>query len=84
MSAVARRRVTPVVRDHHADVVLQLTGWYRPAVPGVLRASYHDGNLASYLDRPDMAIDRDGPTVRRLLALGEAALRRDRRHLHYE
>ena len=68
MSTVARRRVARVVGEHHANTVLQLTGWYRPAVPDVLRASYHDGNLASYLDRPDLGVDRDSGSVRRLLA----------------
>jgi glycosyltransferase involved in cell wall biosynthesis len=68
MSAVARRRVAPLVREHDANAVLQLTGWYRPAVPDVVRASYHDGNLASYLARPDLDIARDGGSVRRLLA----------------
>jgi glycosyltransferase involved in cell wall biosynthesis len=68
MSAAARRRVATVVREQRANVVLQLTGWYRPAVPGVLRASYHDGNLASYLGRPDLGIDRESGSVKRLLA----------------
>ncbi len=67
MSAVARRRVAPIVREHDADALLQLTGWYRPAVPDVLRASYHDGNLASYLAWPDLLVDRDSRAVRRLL-----------------
>lgn len=67
MSAVARRRVTAVVQEHQANAILQLTGWYRPAVPNVLRASYHDGNLASYLEWPDVTVDRDSGTVRRLL-----------------
>jgi glycosyltransferase involved in cell wall biosynthesis len=66
-SAVARRRAEAVARRHDADAMLQLTGWYRPAVPGVLRCSYHDGNLASYLARPDLDLG-DGGTVRRLLA----------------
>lgn len=68
MSAVASRRARALLREHDADALLQLTGWYRPSVKGVLRASYHDGNLASYLDRPDMRIDRRGGTARRLLA----------------
>ena len=58
MSAVARRTVGPIVREQKPDVVLQLTGWYRPAVPDVMRASYHDGNLASYLEWPDLLVDR--------------------------
>jgi glycosyltransferase involved in cell wall biosynthesis len=67
-SAVARRRAAREVREHDADALLQLTGWYRPAVSGVLRCSYHDGNLASYLARPDLLVERDSRTVRRLLA----------------
>lgn len=68
MSVVARRRAERLVRAKGADVLLQLTGWYRPSVPGVLRASYHDGNLASYLSRPDTLVDRESPSVRHLLA----------------
>jgi glycosyltransferase involved in cell wall biosynthesis len=67
MSEVARRRVAPIVREQKPDAVLQLTGWYRPDVPGVMRASYHDGNLASYLEWPDVLVDRDSRAVGRLL-----------------
>jgi glycosyltransferase involved in cell wall biosynthesis len=54
---------------HGADAFVQLTGWYRPD-PGrpAARASYHDGNLATFLDRPDLELDRDRPGVRRALA----------------
>lgn len=67
MSAVAGRRATRATAGRPVDVVLQLTGWYRPAVAGALRASYHDGNLATFLARPDTLVARDSPTVLRLL-----------------
>jgi glycosyltransferase involved in cell wall biosynthesis len=68
MSGVARRRAAPLARESGADAVLQLTGWYRPSVPGFLSASYHDGNLASFLQRPKLLIDRGSRRVRRALA----------------
>lgn len=51
------------------DAVLQLGGWcdlsgYGPARP-VLRASYHDGNLATYLQRPGLELDPRSKLVRR-------------------
>jgi glycosyltransferase involved in cell wall biosynthesis len=49
----------------NADAVLQLAGWYRPHVGGLFRASYHDGNLAVYLERPDLAIPRQAARVGR-------------------
>ena len=67
LSGVARRRVERIVRTQGANSILQLAGWYRPAVSGVLRASYHDANLASYLDRDDVDFDRDSRAIRRLL-----------------
>jgi glycosyltransferase involved in cell wall biosynthesis len=67
MSRIARRRAAPLAKASGADAVLQLTGWYRPSIPGVLRASYHDGNLASTLQRPDLLIDRHSRRVRRAL-----------------
>ena len=67
LSGVARRRVEPIVRKQGANSILQLAGWYRPAVSGVLRASYHDANLTSYLDREDVDFDRDSRAIRRLL-----------------
>jgi glycosyltransferase involved in cell wall biosynthesis len=68
MSVVARRRAAPLVRSSGADALLQLTGWYRPRVPGVLRASFHDGNLAATLQRPDLLIDPASRRVRRAMA----------------
>jgi glycosyltransferase involved in cell wall biosynthesis len=67
VSRVARRRVGALVHEHDANSILQLTGWYRPVVAGVLHASYHDANLASYLDRHDVDFDRESRTIRRLL-----------------
>jgi glycosyltransferase involved in cell wall biosynthesis len=67
MSRVARHRAGPLAKESGAEAVLQLTGWYRPSVSGVLRASYHDGNLASTLQRPELLIDQDSRRVRRAL-----------------
>lgn len=67
MSAVASRRVARAARASPADAILQLAGWYRPQAAGLLRASYHDGNLAAYLERPDLLVDRGSRRVRRAL-----------------
>lgn len=68
MSRVASRRAAAAAPD--ANVLLQMTGYFdpRPSHPGVLRASYHDGNLAGYLRRPDLRIDPRSAGVRRALA----------------
>ncbi len=66
MSGVADRRARTVRGE--ANVLLQLTGWYCPApLPGdrTLRGAYHDGNLAGYLSRPDLALDRRSRSIRR-------------------
>jgi glycosyltransferase involved in cell wall biosynthesis len=47
--------------------VLQLTGWYRAHVPGLRRASFHDGNLAATLQRPELLIDPGSQRVRRAM-----------------
>jgi len=53
----------------HADAVLQVGAWYD--LSGVrgpsLCASYHDGNLATFLRRPDVALDPRSRSVRRAL-----------------
>lgn len=67
-SDLARRRAEHAVEEHAANAILQLTGWFRPAVPGVLRCSYHDGNLATYLRRPDVDVGAGTAAVRRLMA----------------
>ena len=58
MSAVATRRARRAADG--ANVLLQLTGWYSPGrLPGpgpTLRCAYHDGNLATYLRRPDLLL----------------------------
>lgn len=67
-SAIAGRRAAAAARAAGgADAVLQLTGWYRPEVAGLARASFHDGNLAATLRRPELLIDRDARRVRRAL-----------------
>jgi glycosyltransferase involved in cell wall biosynthesis len=53
-----------------ADTLLQLTGYFDPGRPrpGVLRCSYHDGNLAGFLRRPDLKIAPDARFARWSLA----------------
>jgi glycosyltransferase involved in cell wall biosynthesis len=52
------------------DALLQMTGYFNPGrpAPGVLRCSYHDGNLAGFLRRPDLQIEPRSRFVRRALA----------------
>ncbi|MFN8174374.1 MAG: glycosyltransferase family 4 protein [Solirubrobacteraceae bacterium] len=66
-TGLARRRAEhagPAV-----DAVLQVGAWYD--LTGLrgprLRASYHDGNLATFLRRPDVALDSRSRSVRRAL-----------------
>lgn len=66
MSDVAGRRVAPLAAQ--ADAVLQLAGWYRPATPDVVRSSYHDGNLGTFLTRPDLRLEPGSRRIRRALA----------------
>lgn len=74
MSRVASARANRAAAASGADAFLQVTGWYvpRPAPPPgaapLVRASYHDGNLATFLTRPDLKIDRSSRRVRRALA----------------
>jgi glycosyltransferase involved in cell wall biosynthesis len=63
-SRVAERRARTV----DGNATLQLTGWYRVDLPGHVSASFHDGNLAATLQRPDLRIDRASRRVRRALA----------------
>jgi alpha-maltose-1-phosphate synthase len=67
MSALADRRAR--ARAAAPGAVLRLTGWYapRPAAGQPLRCAYHDGALATYLRRPDLALDPSSSTVRRAL-----------------
>ena len=66
MGALAARKA----RGIDADAWLQLGGWYRPVPPAPLvRASFHDGNIATFFERPDLAIDRDEKRIRRAFAL---------------
>lgn len=56
MSRVSASRAAAALDG--ADTLLQLTGYFDPGRPGphVLRCSYHDGNLAGFLRRPDLRI----------------------------
>ena len=70
MSVLAERRA--LARVAHSDAVLRLTGWYAPRRAAVgaarpLQCAYHDGSLATYLRRPDLALDRRSRAVRRAL-----------------
>jgi glycosyltransferase involved in cell wall biosynthesis len=53
-----------------ADALLQMTGYFDPGRPrpGLLRCSYHDGNLAGFLRRPDLKIAPDSRFARTALA----------------
>jgi glycosyltransferase involved in cell wall biosynthesis len=53
-----------------ADTLLQMTGYFDPGrpEPGATRCSYHDGNLAGFLRRPDLKIAPGSRLVRRALA----------------
>jgi alpha-maltose-1-phosphate synthase len=70
MTTLAWQRARAVSRQ--PDVLLQIGAWYDPArLPGLsprLRCSYHDGNLAVYLRRPDLALDSSSWLVRRTWA----------------
>lgn len=68
MSAISSRRAARLAPD--AGVLLQMTGYFDPERwrPGLLRCSYHDGNLAGYLRRTDLELAPDSPGVRRALA----------------
>lgn len=66
-TALATRRAGHLAAA--SDAVLQVGAWYdlsRLAGPR-LRASYHDGNLATFLRRPDVALDPRSRSVRRAL-----------------
>ncbi len=66
-SRVASQRAREAAARTGADATLQLTGRYGVRVPGLLSASFHDGNLAAVLQRPDLLIDADSAAVRRAL-----------------
>lgn len=69
MSSLAQVRARRASRECRPDAWLQLTGWYRPRPQGrVVRASFHDGNLATFLQRPDLRLDRTTRSVKRALA----------------
>jgi glycosyltransferase involved in cell wall biosynthesis len=69
-SAVGARGARRI--DAHPDVLLQLSTWLdlnrRDGPQPLLRCTYQDGNLARFLTRPDLALDRADPWVRRTLA----------------
>ncbi len=68
MSRLSARRAAAAVDG--ADTLLQLTGYFDPGRPRpeVLRCSYHDGNLAGFLRRPDLKIAPDARFARWSLA----------------
>lgn len=69
-SLVGWRRARRI--DSRPDALLQVGAWYDfarlPGLEPTLRCSYHDGNLAVFLARPDIVLDSDSPLVRRALA----------------
>jgi glycosyltransferase involved in cell wall biosynthesis len=76
LSPLARRAMSRVSATRAAaaldgaDTLLQLTGYFDPGRPrpDLLRCSYHDGNLAGFLRRPDLRIAADSRLARRSLA----------------
>ena len=67
MSRIASRRLATAAPD--ADAVLQMTGYFdpRPPRPLAIRCSYHDDNLAGFLRRRDLRIDRRSRGLARAL-----------------
>ena len=63
-SALGARRLRGL--DADADGVLQIGAWYDVEGEGI-RCSYHDGNLAVSLSRPEPGLDRQDRGVRRAL-----------------
>jgi len=63
-SAIGARRLRGL--DADADGVLQIGAWYDVEGEGI-RCSYHDGNLAVSLSRPEPGLDRHDRGVRRAL-----------------
>jgi alpha-maltose-1-phosphate synthase len=66
-SRVGARRLAAL--DAEVDAVMQIGGWYdfsgfRLGRP-VLRCSYHDGNLATFLRQPGLAFDKSSAVIRR-------------------
>jgi glycosyltransferase involved in cell wall biosynthesis len=70
MSRLGARRAARV--DPAPDALLQVSTWvdltWKDDLRPRLRCCYLDGNVAAWLTRPDLAIDPDGPHVRRTLA----------------
>jgi glycosyltransferase involved in cell wall biosynthesis len=69
MSHAGGRRVRAA--NPHPEALLQVGAWYDfTGIQGLeprVRCSYHDGNLARYLDNPDCRLDRDSPQIKRAL-----------------
>jgi glycosyltransferase involved in cell wall biosynthesis len=63
-SALGARRLRDL--DADADGVLQIGAWYDVEGEGI-RCSYHDGNLAVSLSRPEPGLDRHDRGVRRAM-----------------
>ena len=68
MSRLSASRVAAAADG--ADALLQMTGYFDPGRPrpGLVRCSYHDGNLAGFLRRPDLKIAADSRFARTALA----------------
>ena len=69
-----------------ADALLQMTGYFDPGRPrpGLVRCSYHDGNLAGFLRRPDLKIAAGLALRPDRARLRAPPLRRDRPDLLHE
>jgi glycosyltransferase involved in cell wall biosynthesis len=64
MSALGQAQVA---RIPDVDAVLQISGWYdaRPRGSRALLASFQDANGRLWTQRPDLALDPEGPQLRR-------------------
>jgi glycosyltransferase involved in cell wall biosynthesis len=69
-TAVTGVRARGVASD--VDVALQIGVWYDttrlPGLSGLLRCTYQDGNLMTFLERPDLVLDRESRSLRRAIA----------------
>jgi glycosyltransferase involved in cell wall biosynthesis len=65
-SALGSRRLRGLHAE--ADGVLQIGAWYDLGATNGLRCSYHDGNLAVSLARPEPSLDRSDRGIQRALA----------------
>jgi glycosyltransferase involved in cell wall biosynthesis len=64
-TTAGRRRI--VASGIAFDAAVQIGAWYDFSGAGQVAGSYHDGNLATFLRRPDTVLDASSRSVRRAL-----------------